>query len=496
MKVVGDIAARFGRISGIVHGAGVIRDAPIHRMSPDDFSAVAGVKLLGAWNLFQAARSAGLKFFVCLSSAASIQGNPGQANYSAGNRAMSAVMSCLRRDEPSITFKALMLPPVSGAGMADNPDVRALLERTKASYVDVEELAAFFPHELLAAPRDEVKVMFMRSLPELCTAPKIVQDRDLAPNILRAGMTGFKPQELPMLDTISTIDRREMTLVANRSFSQLKDLWLPEHKPFKRMEHPILSAIMVLEMMMEAARTLFPHLYVHGIRGAQFLHPVECPPGNDISCEVSCRCVKFEAEEVICDASLTAAGLSPASLSRKLSIPNFKASILLGGSPPPRFERSDGFPVLREELNGLPMDSEQVRMLYQEGTGLKGRYRVIESVEGASTDAIRGRMSYTQGKDFSTFSGVSYQYSPYLLEGLLHILNFHCVMRDGSQARSMIPCGIAEMIFVRKCAEGESFALEARLRKQTALGSIWDARALDTFGNTVMHARQIEMRSC
>jgi NAD(P)-dependent dehydrogenase (short-subunit alcohol dehydrogenase family)/acyl carrier protein len=495
-KVVRDIAARFGKISGIVHGAGVIRDAPIHRMSPDDFSAVAGVKLLGAWNLFHAARSAGLKFFVCLSSAASIQGNPGQANYSAGNRAMSALMSCLHRDEPSITFKALMLPPISGAGMADNPDVRALLERTKASYVDVEELAVFFPHELLVAPRDEVKVMFMRSLPELCTAPRIVQDHDLAPNSLQAGMTGFKPEELPMLDTISTIDRREMTLIASRSFSQQKDLWLPEHKPFKHMEHPLLSAIMVLETLMEAARTLFPHLYVHGIRGAQFLHPVECPQGSDVSCEVSCRCVKFEAEEVVCDASLTASDLSPASLNRKRSIPNFRASILLGGSLPSRFERLDGFPVTREELNSRPMDSEQVRMLYQEGTDLKGRYRVIQSVDGASPDAIRGRMSYTQGSDFSTFSGVSYQYSPYLLEGLLHILNFHCVMRDGSEARSMIPCGIAEMIFVRKCAEGESFALEARLREQTALGSIWDARALDVFGKSVMHARRIEMRWC
>jgi len=299
-----------------------------------------------------------------------------------------------------------------------------------------------------------------------------------------------------MLDTISTIDRREMTLIASRSFSQQKDLWLPEHKPFKHMEHPLLSAIMVLETLMEAARTLFPHLYVHGIRGAQFLHPVECPQGSDVSCEVSCRCVKFEAEEVVCDASLTASDLSPASLNRKRSIPNFRASILLGGSLPSRFERLDGFPVTREELNSRPMDSEQVRMLYQEGTDLKGRYRVIQSVDGASPDAIRGRMSYTQGSDFSTFSGVSYQYSPYLLEGLLHILNFHCVMRDGSEARSMIPCGIAEMIFVRKCAEGESFALEARLREQTALGSIWDARALDVFGKSVMHARRIEMRWC
>lgn len=493
-KVVRDIAARFGKISGIVHGAGVIRDAFIDRMSPEDFSSVAGVKLLGAWNLFHAARSAGLKFFVCLSSAASIQGNPGQANYCAGNRAMSALISCLHREEPSVTFKALMLPPLSGAGMADNSEVRALLERANASYVDVKELAGFFPQELFIASRDEVKVMFMRSLPELCTAPRIVRDPDLDRNTLHAGLTEFKPEALPMLDAVSALDRREMTVVASRRFSHQKDLWLPEHKPFKHLEHPLVSAIMGLETLMEAARALFPHLNVHGIRGAQFLQPVECPPGGDISCEVSCRCVKFEAEEVVCDASLTTSDLFAASPGRKRSIPNFRASILLRGSIPPGFERLDGFPVSREELNSRPMDPEQVQMLYREGTDLRGRYRVIETMDGASTDAVRGRMIYTQGDDFSTISGVSYQYSPYLLEGLLHVLNFHSVMRDESEARSMIPCGIAEMIFMRKCAEGESFTLEARLRERTALGTLWDARAVDESGSTVMHARNIEMR--
>ena len=468
-KVVGDIAARFGKISGIVHGAGVIRDLPIDRMGTNDFSSVAGVKLLGAWNLFHAAQNAGLKFFVSLSSAASILGNPGQANYAAGNRAMSALMSCLHRDEPSIAFKALMLPPVSGAGMADNPEARALLERTKATYVDIEELTDFFSQEIFIAPRDEVKVMFMRSLPEPFTAPRIVQGHDLTGNTLVAGATAFNPEELPMLDTISAVDRREMTLTASRYFSQQKDLWLPEHKPLKLMKHPLLSAIMVLEMLMEAARTLFPHLNVHGIRGAQFVYPVECPSGNGVTCEVSCRCVKFEAEEVVCDASLSASGLSPASLSGKRSIPNFRAAILLGRTLPSRIERLGGFPVSREELDSPSIDSEQVQMIYQEGTDLKGRYRVIQSVDGASPDAIRGQMTYTESKDFSTFSAVSYQYSPYLLEGLLHILNIHSVMRDEGEVRSMIPCGIEEMIFVRKCTEGESFTLEARLREQTAL---------------------------
>ena len=65
-------------------------------MTPDDFSMVADVKFLGAGNLFSAAEKAGLKFFVGLSSVAAIQGNPGQTNYAAANRMMSALIRYLR----------------------------------------------------------------------------------------------------------------------------------------------------------------------------------------------------------------------------------------------------------------------------------------------------------------------------------------------------------------------------------------------------------------
>jgi hypothetical protein len=90
--LLGEVASRYGRIDGIIHGAGVLRDGPLGQMTPDDFSMVTDVKFLGAWNLISAAEGAGLRFFMGLSSAAAIQGNPGQANYAAANRMMSALL--------------------------------------------------------------------------------------------------------------------------------------------------------------------------------------------------------------------------------------------------------------------------------------------------------------------------------------------------------------------------------------------------------------------
>ena len=126
--VMAEVANRYGRIRGIIHGAGVLRDGFLSQMTPDDFSLVLDIKFLGAWNLFQAAGKAGLKFFVGLSSVAAIQGNPGQSNYAAANRMMSALLGILRRQNSAIRFKALMLPPIEGAGMAEDPDIRELLQ--------------------------------------------------------------------------------------------------------------------------------------------------------------------------------------------------------------------------------------------------------------------------------------------------------------------------------------------------------------------------------
>ncbi|MCX5683320.1 MAG: SDR family NAD(P)-dependent oxidoreductase, partial [Planctomycetota bacterium] len=46
--VLGEVVGRYGRIDGIVHGAGVLRDGWLGQMSPEDFSRVADVKFLGA----------------------------------------------------------------------------------------------------------------------------------------------------------------------------------------------------------------------------------------------------------------------------------------------------------------------------------------------------------------------------------------------------------------------------------------------------------------
>ncbi|MGB8960275.1 MAG: SDR family NAD(P)-dependent oxidoreductase, partial [Candidatus Aminicenantales bacterium] len=229
--VLGEVAVRYGRIDGIIHGAGILRDGFLSLMTPDDLSAVADVKFLGAWNLFSAAEGAGLRFFAALSSAAAIQGNLGQSNYAAANRMMSALLRYLQRKNAAVRFKALMLAPVEGTGMADDPEVRELLRHKGVAYIHVNELAGLFCRELFTASADDVWVMFMRRLPAVRTA----QLNDAIPSSpggeLEGGTVSFSPAEFPMIERVSCLDIRREELEAARSFSQEKDLWIPDHRP-------------------------------------------------------------------------------------------------------------------------------------------------------------------------------------------------------------------------------------------------------------------------
>jgi malonyl CoA-acyl carrier protein transacylase len=491
--ILGEVASRYGRIDGIIHGAGVLRDGFLSRMTPDDFTTVTDVKFLGAWNLFSAAQGAGLRFFVGLSSAAAIQGNPGQSNYAAANRMMSALLETLHRENSDIRFKALMLPPIEGTGMADDPELRELLKRKGVGYIHANELAGLFCRELFVNPADDVWVMFMRRLPVLKTALINYSTRPPLSGELVGGPVSMSPEDFPMIERISCLDIRREELEVFRSFSQEKDLWIADHRPFKFIEYPLVSAAMVLETFMETARILYPHLQVRGVRKVRLLDMIQCPPKVPRPCMISCSRSGTGLREIVCEVSLAAREISPAGRLTERFTPHYKGQVILDGG-----ERSPGegladFPVRKDELKTKPMDHKKVLKWYEDRSGLEGRYRVMESLDGAGPGVVRGRTTYRQSSDFANLRNARYQYSPYLFEALLQLVAFHTAATDPAERRSMIPMEIGEMSFYRKCRAGEQLTVEARLRKQDDKGLIWDARGIDDQGITIMQVHNMRM---
>ena len=489
-----EILRRYEKIDGIIHGAGILRDNFVRQMAWEDFLAVTDVKFRGALNLYQAFGNHGLRLFVCLSSAAAIQGNPGQSNYSTANRMMSAFMSVLRSQHPELTCKALHLPPIQGSGMAENEDIKALMKRMGASYVHVDELAELFIREVFFGSRDRYWVLFMRTLPQLESSRLDLSEPSISENKWLVAEMEAEKSRFPMIDDVRHVDLKEGTLVASRTFSLASDPWIADHKPFKFVKYPLLSAIMVVETFLEVTHLLYPYLNVYAVRDAQFLDILECAPDWHRETEIRCRRLSSASDGLYCEVVMASRSISPKGENLKEFLVNYKAQVILNATKSPKPPVMRGFPIADDEFDTRPMFHEEVLKLYDERSDMQGRYRIIKEMQGSGPDCVKGKFIYPAHDDFAPPRKSSYQYSPYLLEALMQASMFFTGMRDENEKRTLIPQRIGEIVFTRQCRPGETITIEGRMRRMDEQGIRWEARGLDAQGMPLMWLRKMDLR--
>ncbi|WSW02274.1 SDR family NAD(P)-dependent oxidoreductase [Streptomyces sp. NBC_01006] len=93
--VVADVRARHGRLDGIVHGAGTLRDGLLCDKEPAVFTEVFSTKVAGARHLAAAAAEYGSTpapaFLALFGSVSGVYGNRGQTDYAAANDALDGL---------------------------------------------------------------------------------------------------------------------------------------------------------------------------------------------------------------------------------------------------------------------------------------------------------------------------------------------------------------------------------------------------------------------
>ncbi|WP_416904852.1 type I polyketide synthase [Micromonospora echinospora] len=103
-------------LRGVVHAAGVLADGVLLQQPWTDFARVLAPKVDGGWNLHQATRDLPLDFFVLFSSAASLLGTAGQANYAAANAFLDGLAH--HRRSQGLPAVSVNWGPWTEAGMA------------------------------------------------------------------------------------------------------------------------------------------------------------------------------------------------------------------------------------------------------------------------------------------------------------------------------------------------------------------------------------------
>ncbi|MCY1077694.1 type I polyketide synthase [Archangium lansingense] len=105
VALAGDVARALARVEeampplrGVFHAAGLLEDGLLLNLTEERFASVMAPKVQGTWNLHAQTRHLPLELFVLFSSATSLLGTPGQANYSAANAFMDALAHARRAD--------------------------------------------------------------------------------------------------------------------------------------------------------------------------------------------------------------------------------------------------------------------------------------------------------------------------------------------------------------------------------------------------------------
>ncbi|MBW1775652.1 MAG: polyketide synthase dehydratase domain-containing protein, partial [Deltaproteobacteria bacterium] len=466
----------------------------LEHMTPEDFKKVLEVKFNGAWNLYRASKDRGLRFFAALSSIGAVQGNVGQANYCAANRSLSALLRSWTASHEGLVSKALMLPPIEGTGMAEDPEVRELmkLKGLESAFVHADDLAQIFCKELFLGPPRQSWVILARTFPAVkgTLVDSKESYRDEESHVLDG--VCFERRDLPMIEAVDRLDFKNGELVAKRTFSQASDLWLEDHKPFKLLKHPLVSGIMAVETFLEAAHLLYPYLAVLGVRRLKFEDILECPQDMEREARIICRRQEGRSQELLCDVQLNSADISPSGRILDRWSTNYQGQVILG----PRTTDLPLWPefaVGTEDLDTGPMEPHEIQDSYEKRTGLRGRYRVLEGIHGTGPGVVKGDMVYREQEDIAGLDRIRYQYSPYLLEALMHLFAFYFAIRQEEGSGDLIPAGMEEMRFARSVRDGERCTLEARLRSHDDQGVTWDARAVDKGGTAIMQVLSMRM---
>lgn len=144
--LAGRIDADGPPLRGIVHGAGVLEDAPLIRQTADSFATVLGPKIDAAWTLHEISLSRPVEMFVLFSAGAALFGSPGQANHAAANAALDRL--ALWRQAQGLPAVSVDWGPWAEAGAVADAEMRRRIAGQGMGALSVAEGLAALGHAL------------------------------------------------------------------------------------------------------------------------------------------------------------------------------------------------------------------------------------------------------------------------------------------------------------------------------------------------------------
>jgi len=116
-QLVETVTTELGKITGVVHGAGMNKPRRVEQVSLEEAIAEVSPKLIGASNLLQALASKPPKLFIAFSSIIGVTGMPGNAWYAFANESLDLVLRRFEREHQETQVLSLAYSVWGEVGM-------------------------------------------------------------------------------------------------------------------------------------------------------------------------------------------------------------------------------------------------------------------------------------------------------------------------------------------------------------------------------------------
>jgi malonyl CoA-acyl carrier protein transacylase len=233
-QVIDGIYRRYGRLDGVIHGAGIIEDKLLQDKSWESFDRVFGTKTDSVYALSKKLRSESLRFLALFSSVAGCFGNVGQCDYTAANEVMNKLACYLDQRWPARVL-SINWGPWSGGGMATEEVQRQFAERG-VPLVHPQQGADAFERELQKGSKGDAEVILGDGPWKTFRPPQEPRHETV--------------QLLPSLQGCQAVVRKDESWEIIKRLDTSYDLYLLDHRLDGK---PVLPATMAIEMMGEAA---------------------------------------------------------------------------------------------------------------------------------------------------------------------------------------------------------------------------------------------------
>jgi NAD(P)-dependent dehydrogenase (short-subunit alcohol dehydrogenase family) len=423
--LVDDVYATYGRLDGVLHGAGIIEDKLVRDKSLDSFERVFSTKALSAFALTRHLRPESLRFLVFFSSVAGRFGNRGQSDYAAANEVVSTLALALNRRWPG-RICSIAWAPWDKRGMV-SPELRREFVRRGVELVSPEAGRRACWAELQQGGSADAQVVIGGA------APSAV-----------AGGPGAEPggEPLPLL----LHARREDGPAGAVRFTRLLDVAIDRYLDDHRLdERPVLPLAVASELMAEAAQATWPGLTVLAVRGLQLFKGIVLQDGP-VPLVVSVRPAMRAGEHGLteADVDITTPGLTPAL--------RYRAVIQLG----PRLPEPTAFDPPSAALSALPVPLDTA---YREWTFHGPMFRRVTQIQGISATALVGSVfSSTAVPVLDGATRPRWIFDPFVFDAALQLLliwsrathgmtalpsRFQAFRRYGSLSDQPLTCHVA-----------------------------------------------------